>query len=313
MLRARYSTSQRLWRDRSPGIWGLGDLGISRSTIQWLWKRLKRHGANKWLQVYNLFSTITVWLGLGPELQYSAGVIFYGLHTLHGQMHNAVVLTTAKFQLVSHYNQYSLRMSVSKTELLCNIRVKGNMNGTLRSWNAVCHICASITAHCLPLLDIIHQIYNFTNTITWNPARWRHIDFTFMTSRGRIGQPPWQRTLMGVHRWRSWPPVVENSHEDSHESSPRLAENSHGRKLSMNLLLWGKNHRYLPSLREWGPHLIHLGQPHLPVTTPNSIPIQSAVLPQYTLWTDRLTDRSTERCARRQVCTNTLLCCIYRL
>jgi len=32
-----------------------------------------------------------------------------------------------------------------------------------------------------------------------------------------------------------------------------------------------------------------------PLTTPNSIRIQSAILPQYTLWTDRQRDRQTDR------------------
>jgi len=39
------------------------------------------------------------------------------------------------------------------------------------------------------------------------------------------------------------------------------------------------------------PHLIHLPSTDGPITVPNGIRIQSAILPQYTLRTDRLTDR----------------------
>jgi len=38
-----------------------------------------------------------------------------------------------------------------------------------------------------------------------------------------------------------------------------------------------------------------------PLTTPNSIQIYSAILPQYTLWTDRLTDRPTDGLGDRSV------------
>ena len=51
-------------------------------------------------------------------------------------------------------------------------------------------------------------------------------------------------------------------------------------------------------LRRSSPHLIH------PLSTPNGIQIQSAVLPQYTLW---WTDRPTNRWARQQLCSNTRL------
>jgi len=43
------------------------------------------------------------------------------------------------------------------------------------------------------------------------------------------------------------------------------------------------------------------------LTTPNGIQIQSAVLPQYTCWTDRQNDRLTNRWDWQQLCKSTHL------
>jgi len=71
----------------------------------------------------------------------------------------------------------------------------------------------------------------------------------------------------------------------------RLAENAYSRLQSNGGIkppkpssLWGT----------WTPSNALIRRP-TPLTTPNGTRIHSAVLPQYTFWTDRQTDRQTDR------------------
>ena len=114
-------------------------------------------------------------------------MIFCRLHTLHGEMHITMPLheSLLSSSIVAHYNQYSQCMSLSKTELLCYLRMKGD---TLRSRNAVCHICASIRSTLLASSRHHSSIINnFTNTMTCNLPRWRRINFSGMTSHEWVG------------------------------------------------------------------------------------------------------------------------------
>ena len=109
-------------------------------------------------------------------------MIFCRLRTLHGEMHITMPLheSLLSSSIVAHYNQYSQCMSLSKTELLCYLRMKGD---TLRSRNAVCHICAPIRSTLLASSRHHSSIMNnFTNTMTCNLPRWRRINFAGMTS-----------------------------------------------------------------------------------------------------------------------------------
>jgi len=65
-----------------------------------------------------------------------------------------------------------------------------------------------------------------------------------------------------------------------------------------------ENNRYLP-FPMWTPSNTPISRP-IPLTYPNGIRIQSVVLPQYIIQTDRQTDRW----ARQQACKNTRLGCI---
>jgi len=91
-------------------------------------------------------------------------------------------------------------------------------------------------------------------------------------------------------------------------SSLLIAENNYATKSPLVTLGWCTFTPKLPLPLQWSPPPSNTPNPRLiPLTTPNSNQIQSAVLPQFT------PRQTTDRWVRQQVCTETCLHSVYWL